>query len=133
MSFINDCDSQLYHIMHFDTALRDSSIYSFCVSKQSSLFCCTRQCQDINFNFTAAHLRHLWPRLCCGPTKQVEVVNLLKVSARYSSCRNRETSEKQLANGVSVSDRKITVAVSSSAEAVSGEPYHETANKLRYD
>ena len=105
--FVSVSDAQLYHVLHLETTLPYCSRYSFIISKQSNLFCCTHWYQDASFNLTAATLSSAASTVMLRPcTGRMNSFNLLKISVRYASCCHQGRSQKLLANGVSVSDKK---------------------------
>lgn len=89
--------------------------------------------QDISCSFTAATLSSSVNTIMLQPcTNRLNMFTLLKLSVKYVSCCNQRTDEKQLADGVSVLDKKKLV-ISFSVVTLSSELYRETANKLQYE
>jgi hypothetical protein len=116
---------QLYLFLKTGTFIRP-------IETIKSIFC-TRWYEDTSFKFTVATLSSAVIMSVLQPCIDwLNSFNLLKISARYASYCNEETSEKYFANGISVSDKK-QIATSSSVETLSSKSYHETASKLRYD
>jgi hypothetical protein len=110
-SWNKSCNHKIYSVTPCftlsDTAVPDSSSYSFMPTKQKHLFRCACWLQDLSINFMEATLssdvNKVMPLPCI---EKLNYFRLFKISAGYASCCKQEKSEKSVVINYPFKDRK---------------------------